>query len=219
MRFRVTVDATGLNRKLTLVVGKCENLKEILSQFGRYKVNRTKAIFQQQGPGWAPLKEDSEAGRISKGLRGLKRKLQRDLRKAVARGGGDKNTRGQLNRAAVLAEFHRRQGVKSSLSRREEIQKITDRQKASLDKRTARAVEKALSKPILSGLARSISSKATKKQVVIESRAEWAGVHNKGGSAGKGARIPRREFLALDQDDIRILCLMLEEYIVEAFEG
>ena len=56
-------------------------------------------------------------------------------------------------------------------------------------------------------------------QLVIESKIEWAGVHNEGGRAGHGAEIKERTFLEWTTDDFEELVAMAQDRALAAFEG
>jgi phage gpG-like protein len=48
----------------------------------------------------------------------------------------------------------------------------------------------------------------------VFSEIEWAAVHNDGGTAGHGAKIPQRTFLDLEEDDLEVL----ESFILDEVE-
>jgi phage gpG-like protein len=51
--------------------------------------------------------------------------------------------------------------------------------------------------------------------LVIESAIDWAGVHNDGGTAGKGARIPKRTFLEWTPERIEKFIEIAQQYVIE----
>lgn len=74
---------------------------------------------------------------------------------------------------------------------------------------------------VLGGLVPSIRFKVSGRadQVTIRSGASFSGVHNRGGTAGHGAKIPRREFLKVEGQDLRVLANEIEKQAVAALEG
>jgi phage gpG-like protein len=55
--------------------------------------------------------------------------------------------------------------------------------------------------------------------VVVASRTLWAGVHNDGGSAGHGAKIPERKFLELKPEYREKFREFMAEHFAEAWNG
>lgn len=51
------------------------------------------------------------------------------------------------------------------------------------------------------------------------SRARWSNVHQRGGTAGHGARIPRREFMWASRKPVREVRTMLKAAIMAAWKG
>lgn len=49
---------------------------------------------------------------------------------------------------------------------------------------------------VLGTLPLSVSTKTRGHSLTAKSRVEWSGVHNEGGTVGRGARLPEREFVA-----------------------
>jgi len=73
---------------------------------------------------------------------------------------------------------------------------------------------------LLGGLVPSIRFKVSGRsdQVVIRSGSKFSGVHNRGGTAGHGAKIPKREFLKVESQDLQVLADEIEKRAVEAFD-
>lgn len=137
-------------------------------------------------------------------------KITRDLRIASKAGNGDRATllRAQLDRfdqqhdAALLRAADARL-VKSL---------------RGLPVRMARAQAKH-GGAILGGIGNSISAKVKGGLLTLESKIDWSGVHNDGGTAGHGARIPARPFLYWTDEDWVELEAMAQDRALAAFEG
>jgi phage gpG-like protein len=71
----------------------------------------------------------------------------------------------------------------------------------------------------LGKLVRAVTYRATKLGAVAESRIAWSGIHQHGGVAGRGAKIPARPFLWISEKLFREAERILEVTLVRAFEG
>ena len=71
---------------------------------------------------------------------------------------------------------------------------------------------------VLGRVSQSFRSEIKRGGLVRESVIPWAGVHNEGGTAGHGAKIPARPFLFLEADDVDVLVEMLRERMLLAME-
>lgn len=52
--------------------------------------------------------------------------------------------------------------------------------------------------------------------VVVIAGPGWSGVHNKGGTAGNGAKIPKREYLIINSETLAVTVAIFEEYMFTA---
>lgn len=197
--------------------------------WGSYFLRRVKRRFQEQGPGWAPRKIASDAQKATRegAVRSLaehrlRRKLEREFRRASQRFGRGKGTLASVQRrAAVMRELDRQltggqvqtgkgpkmsgkdaaiAGLQGPLAGDRRLQKSV----AGLRERMARAGLKD-SEPLLGGIGGSIGQKLARGMVTIASKIPWAGVHNEGGRAGRSAVIPERSFLYVDSEDVEVL--------------
>lgn len=143
-------------------------------------------------------------------------------------GGGGKfvpeDTKGTRNRTAVISEFqrrNRRQGLHGKFSTRSQIaesaQKLTLKQHASLTNRTRSAIKKAVSKQILGRISQILEVKVDYGDVSVKSKStkEWTEVHNTGGTVGHGSKIPQRQYLLVEEDDLAILEGLIKEHVLE----
>ena len=126
-------------------------------------------------------------------------------------------SRGAKNRLAVLAEFTRKHRKGSSrLMEAANAQPLTLKQSQSLAVRTVRAVSKAVGRPILGGLPETLEVEVNGATVTLASRTRkhWTDVHNEGGEAGRGAKIPQRQTIVLEDSDVEILISMLKAHML-----
>ena len=72
---------------------------------------------------------------------------------------------------------------------------------------------------ILGGLADTIGMTLTEGDTGIRvySKAYIGKIHNEGGVAGHGARIPARPFLALQARDVELMVQILREHMIDAW--
>jgi len=215
---------------------QASDLEEPIKKFLGYL--RKRAIDRIKAQDFAPLAASTLEKRAQKGLRQLESKLHTDLRRARARQKGEPRgilaqmfgpkveiktveSRGVQNRLAVLAEFQRQFRPTGSLAQRAGLRPLTLKQTTSLGARVDRAVGKAMTKPILSGLARTFQIEASRDEGTLVSKTHQAftDVHNKGGSAGKGAKIPQREFLKLEPEDMDVFAAILKDHLLLPLEA
>jgi phage gpG-like protein len=232
--FKINVEIGGIIERFDTLALSAAELEEPLKRFGAYMRKRALARYEAQSfPG---LAETTLAKRVQKGLHSLERKLARDVRKAGARAkkklGGHAlagllatQTRGSINRLAVLAEFQRRharqwKGRTGGLVAAANMKPLSIKQAASLDARTKRAVDRAVGKPILGQLTRSLVFDVQGGSMTLRSRTAegWSNVHNKGGQAGHGAKIPKRETIKLERVDLEVLSSILKSHLLLAFQ-
>lgn len=243
--FTVTVEADGLRRRFDLVeeAATGKGLEPALRRFGAHL--RKSALARYAAQEFAPLAASTLEKRAAKGVARLERKLTYDLKKAKGRAwqsrrdqglaprgsimrtlsrltGGDlpgeaavANTRGVRNRFAVLEEFNRRHRGGSGGAA------LSNAQTRSLNAREERAVTKAVGAPILGRLARSLVVTTDSASVTLESRShgKFTEIHNEGGTAGHGAKIPKRETIKVDNTDLDIFKAILVEHHLIAFES
>lgn len=70
---------------------------------------------------------------------------------------------------------------------------------------------------LLGGLYDSIHLRVEAKLVVVFSGPSWSGVHNKGGQAGHGARIPERRYLKIEARDVQVFVGIFRAYLLDGF--
>ena len=240
MPFTIVVNIDGLTRKFDTLAESARDLDKPLKKFGGYL--RKRAIERYKAQDFAPLAESTIAHRTEKGKRSLEKKLHKDIRKALAKEAPPKvkqsfverlmgaapvglvTAPGRAARArmSVLAEFQRthRRGV-GGLAAGAGGKELSIKQLASLGKREDRAVAKAVGKPILGSLPGTLEVIVGRGSVTLISKTSegWTDVHNQGGSAGHGAKIPKRETVKVEDRDLDVLGEILKEHMLLAFKN
>lgn len=236
MNITATVNLEGMSRKFDLVAERVEDLDEPLREFGEHLKHRALERFNAQN--FEPLKSGTLKQRARKGLKTAERKLERDVGRAFTRtrqkqqskapkgllqaaltlmGAQPSGTsiamrsRGIANRQAVLAEFQKQfRGGKGGMA-------LSLKQMASLNDRVTRSVNKAMGKKILGKLPDSLVVEVGDGSVTLAERTEkeWSEVHNKGGTGGNRSKIPKRETVVLDDEDLGYFAILLKDYIVK----
>lgn len=70
---------------------------------------------------------------------------------------------------------------------------------------------------LLGRLPNAIVVKSYRSAVVAQSRASWSSVHQEGGRVGRGAVVPRRQFLWISDELLKTAADVVGEHVVEAF--
>ncbi len=66
---------------------------------------------------------------------------------------------------------------------------------------------------LMGKLPSALTSKVTRSGVTLISRAKWSGVHQDGGTAGQGARIPARPFLWASQEALEAIGYVISRHL------
>lgn len=239
MNLKLAVDVDGLERKFELLTDSVGDLAPALKTFDQYLALRVKRRFDQGGPGWPPLSREQAVRRAAAARSGLERKLGRDVWRAadkleavreVASGVPEdpkaarrKRTAAAAlqRRVATLMEYRRlRAGGAGESEFRAKAgfsEKQAARQSASLSARAARAERRASRQ--LGRIADSFKSSIRGGVLTRESEISWAGVHNEGGTVGRGAEVPARPFLFIEDEDLDVLVETLRNRMLLALEG
>jgi phage gpG-like protein len=232
-------------RRLRTAALIAADLEEPLARFGGYL--RKKAIARFEAQDFPALSDATIKHRAAAGLKTLEKKLVQDLTKAKRRdqksrapkgllaqifasGAVDAamapDSRGVKNRTAALAEFQRlhikrvsSKRLESGFERAMGAKPLSLKGQASLAARAGRAVARAVGQPILGNLPRTLSVLADgdTMRMVEATYGEWTEIHNRGGSAGKGAQEPKRETVVLETHDLDVLASILEDHCLAPF--
>lgn len=228
--FSVKIDASGVSRKMILLVDATKDINAPLRQFGKYLRNKSKQKFANEGPGWEPLAdstkerlEHTRTGRITaqgKIRASVVPKIQRYLKTSVKDlVKQELKVKHRFNSNLELALL-RKEKQERQLKTLEKLESDIEKMKAKpLDKR--RRGKKAIEKHKLLGrLASTLTAEVKNSVLVVRSKAGEIGkIHNEGGVAGHGAKIPARTFLELDDDDVKVLKALLEHHLLASIEG
>ena len=221
----ITTNVDGLKRKLDLLVENVRDLDKPLKGFGQYLRGKSQDRFDNQGPGWPELAESTQERRkgMTAAIAGqaktkaearLGRKVQREMKRAKQRREKGKGTEAAVERRYLaLKEFERLlSGGSSSISLTGDKRGM--KRVAKLLERLGRAQERAEGK-LLGKLASSLNVSVSKGRLVVRSKVPWAGVHNEGGPAGHGAKVPARPFLFLEASDLEYLQVLLKKWLIK----
>lgn len=215
--FSIHVNIDGLDHKLDLASEHANKIDEPLKKFGQYL--KAKATARLKGGNFAPLSTGTTHARVLKGLARVESKLNIELKKAKKRAamkfGEGVVSKGVTSRLSTLSAFqsrNRRGGAPIAGA-----QKLSLKQSQSLTNRTQRAIKKAVSKQILGRISEVLEVIVGDGGVTLESKTtkRWTDIHNKGGTAGHGSKIPQREYLKIEEEDLAILEGLLKEHILE----
>jgi hypothetical protein len=241
--FSVTVKTDTLDRKFDTLADSAHDLETPLRIFGEARLKK-RALERYKAQAFAPLAEGTVMHRAQQGMKSLERKAQGEVRKALkrdrqSRQGAPRGTleklfggksslatediissqsRGVQNRIAVLAELQKHK--RTSLKQRAQGQPLSIKQRASLGQREARAVMKAVSRPILGGLPRTLVVIVDGGKVTLRSATheKWSAAHNEGATVGRGAHLPARETIKLEDADLEVLASILKDHFLLPFD-
>lgn len=238
----VKVEVDGVIRKFDTVAKTCEDLTPALRRFGGYLRKVALARYKEQAfPGLAQSTLDKRA---QKGLQKLERKLEKDYRKAKRRAWDSRRASGASPRGVIARTLARltlgdmvgaqavasARGVQSRLKVLEEFRKrhrggeggakLSEKQQASLDAREERAVAKAVGGKILGDLDRTVGTEIKRGSLTLKSTTHqgFSEAHNKGGTVGNNAKLPKRETIKVDGNDLAVFRGILIEELLMAFE-
>ena len=214
----------GVRKALDLAVDSLKDLAPILRRFAKWMRPEVDAVFAAQGPGWAPRADDSpttregaqeriaEAAR-ARGQQKLRLKLRQDLRRAQRRLASGKGKEKTVDgRYVALKELER---IAAGGSK--DYSLLSGRKGEKLRERLGRAESDAEKEQgqVLGRIAGSIKARVQGSTLEIYSSIPWAGIHNEGGTAGRGAKIPARTFLEWTPVRVEKLASIASEYMHE----
>jgi phage gpG-like protein len=216
-----------------LTIEALRDLTPIFARFLKWLRPEIDKVFEQQGPGWPSLKEDSAKQRAAtipaksaiiraKALNPLARSVLRTYGRAEKRLGRTAATSPLLARRQKTVAKQREQaeeignillgrGQTFGKAQFDKLHKRVDKYKAKAEDR----IKKLENGELLGRIASSIRAEIEKGTLIIESGIEWAGIHNDGGTAGNGARIPKRTFLEWTPERIEKFIEIAQQYVIE----
>jgi phage gpG-like protein len=211
----ISLNVDGVQRKIKTLARTAADLEPALKIFDAYYKARLAERFASQGPGWPPHADSTEARHEHRqqqaqalAVHQLKRKLSRELKRAIRRQRLGKGTAASVERRyQVLKEFER-QVAGGIMGHQLGADRRLEKSVSGLHKRRARAEAKA-SERILGRIPASMYSKIAKGTLIVDSKIPWAGSHNEGDVVGNGARLPARPFNYLEPIDVDVLVEVL----------
>lgn len=231
MQISLRIDTTEGEREMELTAGLFDGpiIDRALQQYGE---SWLKQRVQAHIDGARPPKP--RPGAEQRGAGKLRKKLQRDVKRAEKRLGKVRDYIG-FRRESNRQKFLAAQGKRSrtmpevirarvqAVERREQVLAELDRiangtggesllkTKAAekLKQRLERSVERERNKKPLGRIASSFTLKVKDGKLVYGSEIPWSGVHNEGGTVGHGAVIQPNPFAYLEPVDIEVLVAAL----------
>jgi phage gpG-like protein len=211
----LSFNVDGVQRKVKTLARTAKDVEPALKIFDRYYKVRLDERFLSQGPGWPPRADSTEAhsahrGRQVKALaeHQLKRKLAKELRRALRRQRLGKGTAAAADRRYLVLKEFERQMAGGMVGRQAGADKRLEKSVGGLRERRARAEQKA-SERLLGRIPSSMFSKVAKGTLTVDSKIPWAGAHNEGDTVGHGAKLPARPFNYLEPVDVDVLVEIL----------
>lgn len=236
LRLTLQYNDGGLDEALELTIDALSDLTPIFVEFMKWLRPEIEKVFGQQGPGWPEREQTSEQqykktlpARIeairSRALNPLQRSVMRSYQRAEKRLGKTAPTNSRLleRRRRTLAKQARqleeikRVNAGGASSNAREFAKLGQRVEKYRG-RTEERVQAMEQGELLGRVATSIKSVIASNVLTIESTIKWAGVHNDGGVAGKGARMPERKFLEWTPERISKFVEIAQNYVVAKLE-
>lgn len=241
---RITFDDSGVQQQLDIALTSVKDLTEVWQRYIAYRRKKVAGIFDASGPGWQPLAESTEEQRKerldkvaaeirSKASIRFGKKLWKEQKRAIKRSvkyglaaqglradskAGKTFARSQrtLERHRVIREqfeAFRAQGVEpSGKATKKLMERIGRSESRAEDQIRAYADGKQLGQ-----IANSMKYEIEGLSMTEYSRIPWAGIHNKGGTAGNNANIPERRFLEIDAEDVTTLQKIAADVVASSF--
>jgi phage gpG-like protein len=224
-------EINGAKRELSVLAAKMAELGPVMKAFSAYMRSEVQQVFDSEGGGqWAPRKESSQQaysrsieGRITRveqsKYRGLGSRLQAEKRRAIKTAAKPAKTEKQAER--------RERAIARKEAQIAEVQRLSaggalqPKGQAGLYKRVERRIVQAEKKirdiqegKALGRIAYSCTVEYDAKNWSMRSVIPWAGVHNKGGRAGRGSVIPKRTFLEWTNERVDKFAELSLDYLV-----
>jgi len=221
VRLTTTVDLSGALTALR-AIGTLKDETALLKRFDRYLRARTFDHFREE-KGWPPLAKStlSQTRALwSSGLTGnvaarnrlrAEASVRSKLTSALRRAGKRATEKTIAKRKAMIDEYEAYLVARAADPMAAAL--LDTKTLRSTKQRLGRAEERSARK--LGRVRASIVSKIDASGLTVESRIPWAGVHNEGGTAGHGAKIPARPFLFFEAGDEQKMAEIVEGYVKE----
>jgi phage gpG-like protein len=211
----LSINVDGIQRKIKTLARTAKDLEPALKIFDRYYRARVDQRFASEGPGWPPRADSTEAksGQRERQAHALaahqlKRKLTKELKRALRRQRLGKGTAAAAERRYLVLKEFERQVAGGILGEQAGADRRLEKSIVGLRARKARADAQASGR-VLGRMASSMFSKIAQGTLIVDSKIPWAGSHNEGDTVGHGARLPARPFNYLEEIDVEVLTEVL----------
>ena len=235
MPISIQVEVDGAVRDLEILADSFAEIRPVFAKFSAYMRGEIQSVFDSDGGGaWPPRKdprpmgEEAKAAKVEKirsaqysSLSGAVRSSQRKAARLLAKTPQSDSKLTERRRKSVAKyeaqlEEIKRIGAGGSKDQKG-FRKLYERMSRRED-RAAKKIERLERAAPLGQIANSFSIDFDKSNWEMFSRIPWAGVHNEGGTAGHGARIPARVFLEWTPERIEKFVEMANEYLASRAE-
>jgi phage gpG-like protein len=211
----LSLNAGFMQRKIKTLAKTARDVTPALKIFDRYYRARVDQRFASAGPGWPPRADSTEAksGQRERQAHALaahqlKRKLTKELKRALRRQRLGKGTAAAAERRYLVLKEFERQMARGTLGLQTGADRRLEKSVSGLRERKARAEAQAAQR-LLGRIPSSMFSKITKGTLIVDSKFRAAGSHNEGDTVGHGAKLPARPFNYLEEIDVEVLCEIL----------
>lgn len=236
-------DDGGVIRSLDLAIDSLKDLGPIFGRYIKWLRPEIDKVFQQQGPGWAPLAQatlddrkmrlEAVAEKIRSGsMNNLRRKLAGEQGRVAKRLEKrqrlmDYSQKGRKLLASAERALARQKTIGAEFERRAAgvfgpVDKDTAKATKKLGERIGRREARAEAKiqafergDLLGAIANSIGYEVQGSTLTVFSHIGWAGAHNDGATVGHGARLPERKFLEWTPERVAKLAEIAAGYVAE----
>ncbi len=230
MPIRIEIETDGAVRELEILADSFAELRPVFAKFSVYMRGEIQSVFDSDGGGrWPerkvpkPLGEEAKAAKIEKirssqysSLSGSIRSSQRKAARLLAKTPQSNSKLTAKRRKSVEKYESQLEEIKrigaGGLKDQKGFRKLYERASRRED-RAAKKIDRLERGALLGQVANSFSIDFDKTSWEMFSRIAWAGVHNEGGTAGHGARIPARVFLEWSPERIEKFVAMANEYL------
>ena len=230
MPIRIEIETGGAVRELEILADSFNEIRPVFAKFSAYMRGEIQAVFDSDGGGrWPerkvpkPLGEEAKAAKIEKirssqysSLSGSLRSSQRKAARLLAKTPQSNSKLTAKRRKSVEKYESQLEEIKrigaSGLKDQKGFRKLYERASRREDWATKK-IDRLERGALLGQVANSFSISFDKSNWEMFSRIAWAGVHNEGGTAGHGAKIPARVFLEWTPERLEKFVAMANEFL------
>lgn len=220
----IEVDTGGTVERMEILAKSFRDLRPVFAQFAKWLREDVQRVFDSEGDGqWPKRKGELSQTRIAANVERIEANKYRSLQSSL-RSSRKKAERRLLKTTDSKLITRRQKSVQRYEEQLAEVAKLASggersegqkrlydrvaRRDALAQKRIADVKEGKL----LAGIASSLRTDTEPTFFEMYSRIPWAGVHNFGGTGGKGANEPERKFLEWTPKRLRMFVEMANAY-------